>query len=217
MIDLTKHSDFEAIMPYPKCPHLHCGSAQVLDATTYAYWDGILVCDSCGRMFKLRFGDKYAASPVFGSMRHVITDGRGITLLSGPEPIGDPELLRGLSAPPVPKDVFDDFQEAVMCLTTGSPRGAAMLCRHVVQHVLLLHDIPDSAPERMLNIAASRTPAVLSEVALRLCRAITFIGGKASHPQANITQTINESDARQGLLATRRVLLELYDPEGIYQ
>jgi hypothetical protein len=67
----------------------------------------------------------------------------------------------------------------------------------------------------MVDIAAARTPSLLSPLAIRQCKAATFMGGKAGHPQDNWVENVTPDDAKQALLATKRVLLELFYPEGL--
>ncbi len=88
-----------------------------------------------------------------------------------------------------------------------------MLCRYAVQRALLLKDIREDKPETMVNIARRRD--LLSEIAVRNCRAAVFMGDKAGHPQSDPLDNITDADAKQALLATRRVLLELFNPAGV--
>jgi|GEM_PF-2757303 len=187
-------------MPYPRCPH--CGSYQILDRETYRYYKGSITCFDCKGRYYVEFGDS-ANAPSYS----------GNTLLSEPRPIGDPELMRGLTVPAIPKSLYYVYEEAVLALAVGIPKGTALLCRYVVQQALLLKGIPDQEPQKMVNIARNKN--FLSELAIRQCSATVFMGGKAGHPQANWVENINPNDAKQALLVTRRILLELFNPGGL--
>lgn len=196
------HSEesLEPIMPFPECPR--CGAPKVLDLHTYKYYNGAVTCYECKGKFEIRLGD---TNRVMG--------GDGGTLLSPPRPVGDPEILEGLSVSAIPPELYLDFQDAAMCLAFGVPRGTAVLCRHAIQRALLLKDVPDRKPVDMINIARSKN--LLSETAALQCSAAIFMGGKGAHPQVDELENIGENDARQALLMTRRVLLELFHPEGL--
>ncbi len=187
------------IMPYPRCPH--CGSIQLLESDTYRSYRGEITCFDCKGKYYVEFGDNVRVS--------------GHTLISPPRPMGDPQLLKGLM-PILPNAIYVVYEEATRCLAFGVPRGAAVLCRYAVQLALILKGIPDKQPEEMVNIAAVKNPPLLSEIAVRQCRAATFMGGKAGHPQSNWAENIGENDAKQALLASRRVLLELFNPSSLY-
>ena len=197
------------IMPYPICPH--CGLAQVLSNTTYAFYEGAITCYSCKGRFEIKFGDRWERG--IGDIRHRLTDGTGGTLLSQPKPLGDPELLKGLTTPSVPKEPYQDFEDAVTGLDTSPPRLVAVACRYTIQRALILNDIPDREPQEMLNIA--RQKQILSEMAFPQCSAAIFMGGKGGHPEQHWTEVVGPNDAMQAVLATRRVLLELFNPSAL--
>jgi hypothetical protein len=67
----------------------------------------------------------------------------------------------------------------------------------------------------MVNIAAAKNPPLLSTLADRQCKAATFIGRKGGHPQRNWIENVTSDDAKQALLVTKRVLLELFHPDGL--
>ena len=189
----------EPIMPYPICPY--CGARQVLDATTYAGYKGMVTCHDCKGRYQIALGN----AP--GRL------GGGGTLQSSPKPIGDPELLRGLTVPPIPLELFRDCEEAAFCLSVGASRASAVLCRYAIQRALLLNGVPESPPGRMVHVA--RSNKLLSETAFRQASAAVFMGGKAGHPQSDWLDNVGPEDAKQSLLCTRRILLELYHPVAL--
>ncbi|MBA7664166.1 hypothetical protein ES703_72221 [subsurface metagenome] len=195
-----KNKPLEPIMPYPKCPH--CGSSQILDDETYKYYKGSITCFDCKGRYYVEFGDSANAPSLSGR-----------TLLSEPRPIGDPELMKGLTVPAIPNPLYSVYEEAVLALAVGIPKGAALLCRYVVQQALLLKGIPDQNPQNMVNVA--RNKKLLSELATKQCSATVFMGGKAGHPQTNWVENIGPNDAKQALLVTRRILLELFNPSSL--
>lgn len=182
-------------MPYPHCPH--CGALIILDGDTYSGYDGDITCFECKGKFHIKLSDEKMSS----------------RLLSPPKPLGDPELLKGLTAPVVPKPLYQLYQKATLSLAVGIPEGAVVLCRYVIQQALLLKNIPDQAPEKMLNIAHAK--GVLSDTAFRQSGAAIFMGGKAGHPQANWLDNIRPDDGKQAVLLTRRILLELFNQAGL--
>ena len=196
---ITQHKQFEPIMPYPRCPN--CGSLQSLDRYTYGWYKGDIVCVDCKCRYYVEFGgpdgDNLEKSP---------------KLLETPDKI-DPKLLAGLMVPAIPKELFAVYKEAAQCLAAGAPRGAAVLCRYVIQQALLLRGIPDQPPQTMVNIAHSKK--LLSDTAHLQSSAAVFMGGKAGHPQHNWADKIGPDDAKQALLLTKRVVLELFYPAGL--
>jgi hypothetical protein len=197
----TDKLGFEPIMPYPKCPN--CGSQQILSASTYAWYKGDVLCFDCKCRYYVKFGGptgEYLEEPPI--------------LIETPDKI-DPKLLEGLMVPSIPKELYAVYEDAAKCLGFGVPKGAAVLCRYVIQLALILKGIPDNPAERMVDIVAAKTPPLLSPLAIKQCKAATFMGGKAGHPQANWVENVTPDDAQQSLLATKRVLLELFYPEGL--
>jgi hypothetical protein len=191
----------EPIMPFPICPN--CGSEQRIDSETYYRYKGDIVCFDCKCRYYVEFGG-YDGNTLESQPK----------IVEMPDKI-DPKLLEGLTVPSIPKELYSVYKDAAKCLGFGVPKGAAVLCRYVIQLALTLKDIPDSQPERMVDIAAAKKPPLLSELAVRECKAATFMGGKGGHPQTNWIENVTLGDAHQSLLATKRVLLELFYPEGL--
>jgi hypothetical protein len=189
-------------MILPKCPN--CGSQQILSESTYAFYRGDIVCPDCKCRYYVEFGGGFTGTFLEKPPK----------ILEMPDKI-DPKLLEGLTVSSIPKELYAVYKDAARCLGAGVPRGAAVLCRYVVQLALILKGIPDKRPEEMVNIATAKTPPLLSTLASRQCKAATFMGGKAGHPQANWVENITTDDAKQALLVTKRVLLELFYPDGL--
>lgn len=189
------------IMPYPVCPN--CGSQQILDSETYYRYRGEIVCSNCKCKYHIEFGG-YDGNTLENSP----------TIIEMPDKI-DPKLLEGLVVPSIPKELYLVYKDAAKCLGFGVPKGAAVLCRYVVQLALIRKGISDDRPERMVDIASTKIPPLLSSLAIKQCKAATFMGGKAGHPQANWVESITPDDAQQALHFTKRVLLELFYPEGL--
>ena len=191
----------ELIMPFPKCPN--CGSQQILDSETYYKYKGAIVCFDCKCRYHVEFGG-YDGNILESQPK----------ILEMPDKI-DPKLLEGLMVPSIPEELYSVYKDAAKCFGFGVPKGAAVLCRYVIQLALRLKGVSDNPPEKMVDIAGSKTPPLLSPLAIKLCKAATFMGGKAGHPQANWVENVTPGDAHQSLLATKRVLLELFYPEGL--
>ena len=194
--------DFEPIMPYPDCPH--CGARKELSLTDYGHYEGPVTCYECKGRFHIEYGTRRPSllGPVHGG-----------ELLSPPRPLGDQTLLVGLSSPPIPTEMYRDFQDAVTGLATSPPRMVAVHCRHIVQQALLLKGVADRPPEEMVNIA--RQKDWLTEIALRSCRAAVFLGGKGAHPQQNWKDQVGPDEAKLAVLATKRVLQDLFNPSVV--
>jgi hypothetical protein len=184
----------------PNCPN--CGKLQIL-SDSYRYYRGDIVCVDCKCRYYIEFEGPYGQYLK-----------KPPKVLETPDKI-DPKLLAGLMVPVISKELYTIFLEAAKCLAAGAPKGAAVLCRYAVQLALSLNGIPDKRPEEMVNIAAARTPPLLSPLAVNQCKAAAFIGGKAAHPQLNWIENIGPDDAKQALLVTKRVLLELFNPKGL--
>lgn len=178
------------IMPYPTC--CHCGAEISLDDVTYRGYEGSITCSKCKGKFYIKIEDSLFPR-----------------VLCDPRPLGDPELLKGLSVPVVPKPLYKAYEEANLALAVGIPKGAAVLCRYVVQKALLDRGIPEDKADKMVNVA--RQKGLLSEMAYRQASAAVFIGGKAGHPQDDWLENVGPDEAKQTLLCTKRILLELYN------
>lgn len=208
MIDQNANR-LEPIMPFPVCPH--CGTTQTLDLRTYGHYKGPITCFACKGRYEVEFSGEMIQE--FGDRWRRNLGEPGGVMISPPKPIGDASLLDGITSPPVPKAIHRDYLDACTSLASGIPKGAALLARHAIQHALLSKGIPDQKPDEMVNIA--RAKGIISEIAIRQCKASVFMGGKAAHPQSDPLDSIGEKDARQSLFATRRVLLELFNPSGV--
>ena len=211
----------EPIVPNPRCPH--CAKPQELDQLTYAYYKGQVRCGDCKGDYEVNLGDVFetqvkqemiAGMPMGAGKRERVrmTNG-GITLLSQPRALGDFTLLLGLSTPPVPEELYHDFQDAVTALATSPPRFVAVGCRYIVQRALILKQIPDMRPEDMINKAKGL--GLLSEMGYRNCMAAVFLGGKGGHPSEHWTEQIGPDEAKEAVLVTKRVLLELFNPSAV--
>ena len=208
MTDEVIAKDIVPIMPYPICPH--CGTAQTLDQRTYGRWKGVVTCYECKGRYEVEFAGTLVKT-YMGQIGRSL-QGYGGVMVTSPKPLGDQTLLVGLSSPPIPPEVYRDFEDAVSGLATSPPRMVAVHCRHIVQQALLLKGVPDRPPEEMVNIA--RQKDWLSEIALRSCRAAVFLGGKGAHPQQIWTDQVGPDEAKQSVLTTKRVLLELFNPDA---
>lgn len=193
--------DFTPIMPYPICPH--CGYQLSLNLKDYGHFTGPTTCFSCKGKLHISYGDDPK------SMSARLGRGDGGVLLSPPRPIGDPALLKTLKSPIIPKALYQDFEEAARCLEFDVPRATAMLCRHVIQHALILKDIPDEKGISSM-IRAAYQQKIISEAAFRQCEATIFFGNKSAHPQEEWTNQIGAREARSALELTQRILLELF-------
>jgi hypothetical protein len=198
----TDELALEDIMLKPKCPN--CGATQELDSDLYCRYKGAIVCDKCKCKFYVQFGWRaFIGDTIIEPPR----------ILEMPDKV-DPKLLEGLKVESIPEELYGVYEDAARCLGAGVPKGAAVLCRYVIQWALMVKGIPDRRPEEMINIAAAKNPPLLSKLADRQCKAATFMGGKGGHPQVNWVENITSDDAKQALLVTKRVLLELYQEEG---
>lgn len=202
-MQLTNELVSEDIMLLPKCPN--CGATQELDKDTYWKYKGEIVCDKCKCKFQVNFdgrlwiGDMLMEAP---------------RILEMPDKV-DPKVLEGLKVENIPEELYGVYEDAARCLGAGVPKGAAVLCRYVIQWALIIKGIPDKRPEEMINIAVAKNPPLLSQLADRQCKAATFMGGKGGHPQRNWIENITSDDAKQALFVTKRVLLELFYPDGL--
>jgi hypothetical protein len=169
----------ESIMLLPRCPN--CGSQQILDGSTYFRYKGDLICTNCKCRYYVEFGG--VDGDILKSPPKVI---------EMPDKV-DPKLLDGLTVPAIPKELYTVYKDA-RCLGAGVPKGAAVLCRYVVQAALIHKGIPDNPPEKMVDIAAAKK--LLSPLADKQCKAATFMGGKAGHPQANWVENVTADDAK---------------------
>ncbi|MDA0265268.1 MAG: hypothetical protein O2803_14140, partial [Chloroflexi bacterium] len=208
-VDEVSFEDFEPIMPYPICPH--CGTTQQLDERTYGRYKGPITCYACKGRYTVEFAGELFRDLLGQNQRSL--QGNGGVMISPPQPLGDQTLLLGLSSPPLPTEMYRAFADAVTGLATSPPTMVAVLCRYIVQSALLIKGIPDEPPAKMVNLAAQRS--LLSEMALQSCRAAVFMGGKGAHPQQDWVYQVGLDDAKQAVLATKRVLLELFNPDAV--
>jgi hypothetical protein len=189
------------IMPYPKCPK--CGVGWTIDENTYYDGEYPIACYHCETQFIVRL------QTLGGSDRQGLT-GYGLQQrVVWIKPLVDKDLLEGLLIPVIPKEIFNDFEAALYCFGAGvPPRAVAVMCRYTIQHALILKGIPEDKPEKMLNVA--REKQKLSQVAIDQAHAAVFMGDKGGHPQKHWTLEITSDDAKQAVLMTKRVLMELW-------
>ena len=192
-----KNKPLEPIMPYPICPN--CGKTQLIDDRTYHHYRGPITCPKCRCVYDVDLDE-------YDTLR------RPPIIVEMPDKV-DPKLLESLTVPVIPKDLYSVYHDAARCLGAGVPKGAAVLCRHAIQAALILKGIPEDNVEKMINVASAK--GLLSPLGINQCRATAFMGGKGGHPQSNWLDNINIDDAKQALLATKRVLLELFNPSEL--
>src|SRR3990167_1936064 len=209
---MVTKDELRPIMPYPVCPH--CGENQILDLMTYGHYKGPIRCPKCKGLYEVEFGGTWKQNPKTFQYFLTRVDGGG-HLISSPRPLGDPELLKGITDSCVPNEISQDFEDAVNGLATSPPRLVAVACRYTIQRALLLKEIPDGEPQKMLNTARQKQPPLISEMVLRQCSAAIFMGGKGGHQQQHWTEQVGPNDAKQAVLATRRVILELFNPAAL--
>ena len=197
-----------------RCPY--CDKTMVFSLPEYAFHDGQIGCEHCHRKSRLRIGGYFSdygytvatSEPVWKDGHSLTTGGRLLSI----EPVVPPELIVGGSEK-IPDGPQQDLESAVRCLEIGEYRATAMLCRRCIQSALKIKGIPEDSPSRMINIARQR--GTLTELAKKQSDAVTFMGGKAAHPEDDPLLNLAESDIRQGLQMVRRILLELFDPDQL--
>ncbi len=168
----------------------------------------LVTCSGCGTQVEIPTSRKYDGVVACKGCRQKIS----VTIANGEvvksAPAIDRELLEGLTTPPIPADLYADYEDAVRCLGCGVPRAAAVMCRYTVQHALLARGAADGPPDKMVNAARQR--GLLSEKAFRMCSTAVFIGGKGAHPQEQPADEVTNDDAKNSILATKTVLRELF-------
>lgn len=180
------------VMPYPICPN--CGYHWTLDSDTYNGYEGPIACRQCRTKFRIKISEE--AFPLQEKVVWI-------------HPMVDTELLEGLVGPKMPQEIYDDYEAALYCFGAGvPPRAVAVMCRYTIQHALIVKGIPEDAPEKMLNVARSK--GVLSQTAANQAHASVFMGGKGGHPQGHWVDEVSPEDAKQAVLFTKRVLVELF-------
>lgn len=193
------------IMPFPICPK--CGYHWSLDSDTYFEGEYVVACLYCKTQFRIKI-----LAPTLNSDRGAVATRLRPQMVAWIKPIVDTELLEGLVAPRIPKEIFNDFEATLYCFGEGvPPRAVTVMCRYTIQHALILKGIPEDRPEKMLNVARERK--MLSQLAQDQAHASVFMGDKGGHPQPHWTLEIMPEDAKQAVLFTKRVLLELW-PNG---
>lgn len=210
-------------VPDVRCPH--CSGFMKFPVPEYEFWEAVEVCEHCGRRSRVRIGGFVIVPSIIVGQperyeeftkprRHPLT---GKELLGGRllsiESAAPVETVRGLNSPPIPPEPYEAVQEAIKSLETGAYRAAASMCRYTIQSALLDRGAPDQRPMDMINYAKQQ--GLVSDIVISRCRAIVYIGNSGAHPQADVLRNIGRQDAVEGLRLTRRVLLELYDPQSI--
>lgn len=199
-----------------KCPH--CDQMMVFPLPEYEFFSGTVGCEHCHRQSRLRIGGYYGdiigrtvatTEPVYQG-GHLRTPGGRLLSI---KPIVPTEVVVVGDTRKIPDGPRQDLESAIKCLEIGELRATAVLSRRCVQSALRIQGIPEDSPSKMINLARQR--GTLSELAKRQSDAVTFMGGKAAHPQSDPLLNLVESDIRQGLQMVRRVLLELFDPDQL--
>ena len=205
---------FEYQLVRVRCPY--CDKTMVFSLPEYEFHTGQIGCEHCHRKSRLRIGGYYeiygsavaTSEPVWRGGRSLTAGGRLLSI----EPVVSPELVVG-GFEKIPDGPRQDLESAVRCFEIGEYRATAMLCRRCIQSALKFKGIPEDTPSRMINIARQR--GRLTELAKKQSDAVTFMGGKAAHPDDDPLLNLVESDIRQGLQMVRRILLELFDPDQL--
>ena len=217
-----KTVDAEAGVSVPgvRCPHCAGLMRFPMEEREYAYWDKVETCEHCRYRSHVRIGTvqrsitiggptSESTTPVFARNGEMLPGGQLLSI----DPLIAPEIVQGLDSPHIPEIPARAVQEAVRCMESSLGRPCAVMCRYTIQAALLDKGISNQSPIRMVNVARQRE--LLSEVTKSRCQVAIFIGNSGGHPQTDPLKEIGPEDALEALRLTRRVLLELYDPNAI--
>lgn len=184
---LTTSDDWSLYVANVHC--MKCHKSVLLGVFDYADdYEGPVVCPECGPVTWVRLE------------RNFVKEIRWMF---------DSSLLEDLVTPRIPNTLLTTFRGAVDNELTN-PGLSAVACRFIIQDALLGKGIADAPPEKMVNIAHSMNPPLISESTFKSCSAAVFLGGKGAHPQESWVDKVGKHEAREALILTRRVLLELF-------
>ena len=189
-------------MPDIQC--LSCGTGIYLEDTTYANYQGRIICPDCR-----------GHQDVVIQRKQLIT----ANLISD---IYEP--IRDILAWEIPTDILLDLAEAAIDLGVNAYKSCVVMCRRCVQAVLLDKGIKDDTLENMIDRAKSTElgpgHVLLSENLYQTAKAVRFFGNSGAHPLDPVLRAVGKLQAQLGLQVTKEILQWVYplkpdDPEQL--
>ena len=175
-------------VPILQC--LSCGGDIFLEETTYANYQGRVVCPD----------------PDCKGYQDVIIQKKALITSSQQPDVYAP--IRDILVWDIPLEILGDLAEAALDLGVLAHKSCVVMCRRCVQAVLLDKDITDRKLDDMIDEA--RNKGVFTEEMYQTAKAVRFFANSGAHPQDPILRKVTPLQATLALQVTKEILQGIY-------
>lgn len=159
----------------------------------------VLSCTGCGEGVYFRLPDNYDMpdehSEIINVKSEIIVDYY-------------PRLIPNID-PAIPKEIADDYSEAIKCESVSASKATVTQCRRVMQNTCILkgvnpkNDLIDQIDELELK-------RIINPTLKDMAHTIRMIGNWGAHPQKDPLRDVTPEDASEILKFTSEFLDEVY-------
>ena len=112
----------------------------------------------------------------------------------------------------VPKEVLDDYIEAVKAYNVGAYKATVAMARRALQQAV---EDKEASKKKPLyeQINELYNQHLLDDATKNLAHGIRYFGNYGAHPQDDLLSQVTEDDARLAIEVLRQILIKLYGPK----
>ena len=172
-----------SIMPIVNCPYCN----NMIPWNKHSDYQGLEHCPYCSENFRGRYYNNAV----------VYAEKRGIEI----------EIPKTL-----PKNVIDDFEEALACTRVEAYKAAVIMCRRGLEG--LVETLQTKGTRLIGKLGDLKTKGIIFNSTLNLALGIRQFGDYGAHPQTDLLKDVDRSEAEIVLKTAERLLKELNEKGG---
>ena len=159
----------------------------------------VLSCIGCGKGVYFKLPSNYN-----------IPDEHSDTIPINTENIVDyyPRLIPHID-PAIPKEIADDYSEAIKCESVSASKATVTQCRRVMQNTCILSGANPKA-DLIDQIAELESKRIINPTLKDMAHTIRMIGNWGAHPQKDPLKEVTPEDASEILKFTSEFLDEVF-------
>jgi DNA-directed RNA polymerase subunit RPC12/RpoP len=200
-MEIVNFPSFQQVGASGQCPH--CGSKSYFKPVTSGY------LEQTGNVQTLCNGAQCEACKncvLIAGERNVILGGRADFSLKAFYPLGRPSDSVDTT---VPKEVAEDFREALRCRWVEAYKASVTMCRRSIQTSCLAQGA-DKRKKLMRQIDELAAKGLITEPLKQFAHAVRLEGNDGAHPDPDGLDTVTQKDADDIIEFTREYLHHVY-------